>query len=400
MKLSTKSIVALAALVISLAAAAWYLLPQYLAKRELATLGISYSDHAFVESACGNNKRATLLFIKAGMSVNAKNDENVTALHCAAQTGNTDLIHRLIEKKADVNAGDLLFTRPLHAAVQAGKIQSVKMLLDAGANINAMTGDGSPLFLAAAAGDENISLLLLERGADIRLTDKWGGTALNAAMESGRSEAVIRLLIDKGANPNSKSRMFTALFAAARSPDLTRLLLSKGANPNLKNDDGSTPLHAAAHNKNNEVGVLLLNAGADIGAVAKGYGTPLHVAAGSGNVIMAEFLLSKGADVNSLNCCGNNSTPLHEAVAKTNPNDFAMIELLLERGANVNAMSFVERTPLMEARSSSLPVVQLLVDKGANVNSRGPNGGPSVLSWFKNRKSEATNYLISKGARD
>ena len=54
---------------------------------------------------------------------------------------------------------------------------------------------------AVRNGDiENVKLLL-DNGIDINIRDRFGGTALNLA-SSGDHTDIVRLLLDRGANPN------------------------------------------------------------------------------------------------------------------------------------------------------------------------------------------------------
>jgi ankyrin repeat protein len=78
----------------------------------------------------------------------------------------------LIAVHADVNFKQNEGVTALHEAAQSGDADTVRMLLDAGADPNARTGtldDGStgksPLDLARKAGHEEVAALLLARGA-------------------------------------------------------------------------------------------------------------------------------------------------------------------------------------------------------------------------------------------
>src|SRR5207248_569371 len=96
--------------------------------------------------------------------------------------------------------------------------------------------------------------LLLENGADVDAKDYYGWTALHIAAESG-DEALVRLLLDKGADPNTKRTGFswaesTALHIAAACGHeaVVDVLLEKGADIEIKNNEEETALHIAARN--------------------------------------------------------------------------------------------------------------------------------------------------------
>jgi ankyrin repeat protein len=94
--------------------------------------------------------------------------------------------------------------------------------------------------------------------------------------------------------------------------------------------------------------------------------TPLHWAAKNGRQDVAELLLTKGAHVNARN--GYDETPLHLAAFR---GDRAMAELLISKGADVNAEKLLGETPLYQAALfNHKDVVELLLSKGAKVDAK------------------------------
>ncbi|KAM0867377.1 hypothetical protein ACQ4PT_041995 [Festuca glaucescens] len=127
------------------------------------------------------------------------------------------------------------------------------------------------------------------------------------------------------------------LFAACgRAPkEAVRLLLDRGANPNIACKKGYTVLHVIATlTKRDSSGVaeILLSRGANVDAMCE-LGTPLHYAAECGNVQMLDMLLqyqaNAGADVNA----GRPVAPLIIAAADGLTD---CVKCLLEAGADAN----------------------------------------------------------------
>ena len=94
----------------------------------------------------------------------------------------------------------------------------------------------------------------------------------------------------------------------------------------------------------------------------------------SGVVVMevlkfAQLLIEHGADVNALD--GNRKTPLHLASSRGRTRTYAA---LIEHGADVNAQDQDHSTPLHLASFSGRPeTVQLLIEHGADVNAQDGN---------------------------
>ena len=126
-----------------------------------------------------------------------------------------------------------------------------------------------PPLLAAIYRNEAAAMLLLDKGADIRVRDgAYKVTTLHAACDFTNvrvdRSAIAARLIKMGADVNAESAGRTPLhFAAAGSAACVRLLLGAGARLEALDNLGRTPLAWAASNGNLESARLLLDAGAD-----------------------------------------------------------------------------------------------------------------------------------------
>lgn len=128
--------------------------------------------------------------------------------------------------------------------------------------------------------------------------DSYGRTPLSWAAESGR-EAVVKLLLDKGAELETKSNTgWTPLSWAAWSGHeaVVKLLLDTGmVDVNAKDEDSSTPLSWAACNGHEAVIGLLLSNGADIGIENRSGWTALQLAALNSHDGVEQLLVIPGA---------------------------------------------------------------------------------------------------------
>jgi hypothetical protein len=150
----------------------------------------------------------------------------------------------------------------LYDAVLKGdsNIEAVYMLLDRGANVNETGKYGkTPLHIAAENGYNGIAFALISAGANINARDEKGCTPLHWAGMYGDTEHpvakpegkifVAKQLLEKGSDVNARCVGVTPLHAAARfgHANIVRLLLEWGADPTIKSDGGYTPLMIAEY---------------------------------------------------------------------------------------------------------------------------------------------------------
>jgi len=120
------------------------------------------------------------------------------------------------------------------------------------------------------------------------------------------------------------------------------------------------PLHSALYMKDEAKARSLIEGGADVSRRTSQGTTPLSRAVGVGFKDIIELLIAKGADVNAKD--NWNWTPLHSAVYGHKD----IVELLITEGANVNARDGGSRTPLFYAKDQgNNEIVELLRKHGA-----------------------------------
>lgn len=120
--------------------------------------------------------------------VNKLNHQGESALMLAALKGQLELAEKLISKGADVNKTGWT---PLHYAASGSQLKMISLMLENNAYIDAESPNGTtPLMMAAMYGSQAAVVLLLQEGADPKLKNQQGLTALNFAQRANRPDAV------------------------------------------------------------------------------------------------------------------------------------------------------------------------------------------------------------------
>jgi len=231
------------------------------AQRLLKLRGYDYDEKSFFAAAQARDTLALNAFFDAGINPNAQNSEGRTVLIAAAARGELDIVNLLLSRGVDVNVKDNRGYTALAHALEARYPEVEEALLNR-PELNPNVGGllGRPILLAYVWRDnKKATERLLALGADVKLQDKDGDTALHGAAETGNVE-IMRMLLDKGADPNAKNKeggtplMWAAVFG---NDDAARLLLSRGADASLKDNDGITALAWASRNNRQSMVSLL-----------------------------------------------------------------------------------------------------------------------------------------------
>ena len=302
------------------------------------------------------------------------------------EAGNPDVPK--IESRVDVSPAlrmeDLSIAtddaKSMVSAIIAGDEEKILELLQT-YDIERKDDDGlTPLILAARYRNENVVRLLLEKGANPGAKDsKHGGTTLHwlcaplpEAGEVPISETLVDLLLRIRPPldvPDDEGR--TPLMTACKAGEqlLATKLIHHGANVRAVNVYGRTPLYYAAYHGRAQMIPLLIVNGAELEARSIPLdNTPLHVAAmgQSDSPNTVKQLLLAGADKEAISK-SSQSTPLLLAIIHHNK---ACVASLLKSGANIEATNAGGLRPLhIAAQHGQLEIVEALLDHGADVEA-------------------------------
>jgi ankyrin repeat protein len=249
------------------------------------------AEAALVAAALKQDWEVVRRLIEVGASVEATNDSGLTALMVAATNGNVEMLRTLLEHQARVDSMDSTGRTALHYAIRAGKLEAVKLLLPRMSNLEVVSApDRDLLTMALETGDMKIFQSVLEKSP---ATLQWTPStrhALEVALHADMKDQV-RLLLSKHPAPPTREGGTTPLIAYAIAKDdavLFRTLLACGSDPNI----------ALPKNCEKEFMSLLKSKYLRLYIEQESGINLLMLAAGIGNADYVRALLDAGADRN------------------------------------------------------------------------------------------------------
>jgi ankyrin repeat protein len=315
--------------------------------------------------AISSNKDALSYLITNETVLQSDNNGN-TPLIAAAQSGaDADIIQRILDKNALVNARNQEGDTALHIAVRKN-LPSVGDLLVA-------RGGGAEVFSQNAKGESPLYLAFYSPG-DIR---DWLFNPAVLTAHDGLGNTVLHHV--------TQWRLDSAI----------AMIAAKGASLEAANVIGETPLFIAVKIDSASTVRALLNSGASISGRDTLGNTALHTAVRWNALAATEALVDAKADINAYNLYGK--TPLHDAVRL---GVYGMETLLVERGAYLEARDKDGNTPLMEATlKGSFRSVEHLLNSGASVSTRNNDGDTPLLVAVEEERSDLVGILLDRGAQ-
>ncbi|XP_042857224.1 putative ankyrin repeat protein RF_0381 [Penaeus japonicus] len=184
-------------------------------------------------------------------------------------------------------------------------VEGVKKALDDGASPDGQNDAAKkPLHYAVEVRSLAIIEMLCEKGVslDVPNTDDNGNTALHIATNRNNEDAV-RLLLDKGADPNAKNNMGQTALHLATTIDnkkIVALLLEKGVDPNLADANNIVAMQIATRTASTPILELLKGGGCPLDFLTEDGSTLLHLAAKFGNLETVKWLVQNGANTEVL----------------------------------------------------------------------------------------------------
>jgi ankyrin repeat protein len=355
------------------------------------------------------NVDAVRMLLARGADVNAKEpSQNQSALMWAAAERHPDVVRLLVEAGANLQAHTKKGFTALHFAAREGDLDTTRALLAAGVNVNVLAQPDEPLDSARGKAEASAPVsggrsssgaanaAASPRGPAYQATLSSGSTPLLVATVRGHVPLAL-FLLEQGADPNVLDAGFTPLhwasgeweggisnqvygFSDAMSGipnrqakvQLVKALLAHSADPNARmtrrppgfaglgggyeDAPGATAFLLASAAADLEMMRLLVSGGADPTLVTDAKTTPVMAASGLNRGIgespitetqalaAVKYLIELGADARGATTTGENAL-FGAAYRGWN----TLLALLIDKGADVNAVSKAGVTPWLAA---------------------------------------------------
>jgi ankyrin repeat protein len=354
------------------------------------------------------NKEVAEILIAHGAAVDAHDKHARTALFTVSSAEVTEY---LLSLNLDLNARDDAGNTPLHSTWDPGKAM---VLIKHHADVNALNNSGrSPLFFESG-GDARTATLLIVNDARVDIVDKSGMTALKAALEHRRYDVGLAI-----ATGGAKVDVFDAATLGLKDK-LALLLKSDPKLANAHDKANRTPLHWAVMRSQVDAVQLLLGNGAEVDARDETERTPL-ICAGRAKPEIARMLLEHKADIDAFDKEGH--CVLEEAMSFFPREQYRMLQSFRRKGSSelTEAISsgdtskvqqLLEADPLLvrtrdesaatplhwAAAKGSVLLVKMLIQYKADVNAISYDEGTPLLDAAILGQKENARILIENGA--
>ncbi|MBV1904941.1 MAG: ankyrin repeat domain-containing protein [Pseudomonadales bacterium] len=271
-------------------------------------------------------------------------------------------------------------------------------------------GGQSKLYAATVKGDLTKTDKFIRKTKNINETDYNAWSALHWAARDGHFEVVKKLVVagadvnfkvtaSNGMTPYYKPELENAsvlYFAALNNRmEIVKYLIQNGAKLTGVDIDNLAVLPSVAANGNIELATLLVSGGVNVDGTDRYQSTGLMLAALTGKLDMVKYLIAQGANINAVNSVGNTALIL----AARNGQD-AIIELLIDKHANIQTSTFELQDSAITAaaRSGHSTSTILLLEGGADINAMDSDGRTSLFIAASKGHTELALQLVERGA--
>lgn len=287
----------------------------------------------------------------------------------AAQEGDLVELERLLSKQGiGINQRNSREETLLHRAAQSGNPTVVRFLLDKGADANAVNKFGNtPLgyLFSGASFSPDVADILVTAGADVHYTHKGSGLTNKTASNRTTKPEALAWLEQKGVNINinGTNTFDHPIFFAMQNQNLpvVKAYLSRGFDLTTLSNEGLTLLHAAL--------------------IKTGEGQSVQFPNPNSTLMLIDEAKKRGIDIVN-RATRDGLKPIHQVAQ--------LVELPLKKE---DIQTSTKQQLILQAR-----LMNILVENGADVNAINEGGFTPLMLAANTGNLELANYLLSKGA--
>ncbi|KAG7325361.1 hypothetical protein KOW79_011677 [Hemibagrus wyckioides] len=222
---------------------------------------------------------------------------NITLLEAAARNDLNE-VRELLKSGVSPDLFNEDGLTALHQCCIDDFVEVVRCLLESGANVNACDSElWTPLHAAATCGHTGLVQILVKGGADLLAVNADGNMPYDLCEDEATLELIEVVMAEQGITQEQIDECRAAKERVMLND--VQALIDRGDNLNAKDQQGATLLHVAAANGYLSVGEVLLERRACVDETDADGWTPLHAASCWGQLQMVELLVAHGADLNA-----------------------------------------------------------------------------------------------------
>lgn len=230
-----------------------------------------------LEAAARNDVEEVRLMVSHNVDPNLTNEDGLTALHQCCIDESQEMLSLLLEYGADVNARDSELWTPLHAAATCGHIQLCEILVLHNADLLAVNADGNMPYdiCEDEATLDFVENEMAKRGITQEQIDETRLVTERHMLEDLKNYLAEGKSLEDVRDENGVSPLHIA--AANGYLEVGKFLLDHKVPVNIRDDDSWEPIHAAACWQQSLMLDLLVQHGADIDSKTKMHDTPFDI---------------------------------------------------------------------------------------------------------------------------
>lgn len=281
-------------------------------------------------------------------------------------------------------------------------LESILFLLQQeGNSVKKLTHDGRTyLHWAANKGNVELVKILLEKGADINLSDDKGAIPIAFAAANGQANPKLyELFFNAGINPKQKFRNGATLLLLSIPNDkelkLADYLSTKGLSLKDTDDLGNTAFNYAARSGDVKLLQNILKRG------IKYDGRALVIASqgtrATATTLEAYKYLVEDLKINPNSVGDEGENVLHNLVRKQKQED--IIAYFLAKGVDVNHQDKAGNSVLMNASRAETAVIKSFISSVKNINAVNAKGMTALSFTIENGSPEMVEFLLANGAK-